>query len=544
LAAEHPDIVQLYDLTAMIDSRFGFQKTWQGRVVWGVRISSIPAFDDPDRPKIIVEGSHHGDEWMGFQTAMKLVEVLVNGYQQKQLQNISGINATSPNWSTSRLSWLVDNRDIWVIPMVNPDGTTYDQSIAASGGVWRKNLRDNDGNGVFDPNVDGVDINRNYPYMWAANQKGLVKQGSVVIEQDASVWSSSEYHGPPDNYDDDGDARAPRSPDWYPQHHGQDWNGIDEDPVDGIDNDGDGKIDEDPDGGFSEPETCAVETLFNALDSDGDHVNGRSDISISVSLHSYQGCVMWPWGYANILARDASLMQEIGTAMAAYPGYDAYQSVDMYPTSGDTCDWFYGSMGVLAYVIELGKSGEGGFHPPVNMIDNISVPNVEALLYAAEVSDVARAAKGLGAPSLSIGVPGIIHSPVKGAQAGKETPVEARVDNATNLMPDGLRLLYRVDGGRWNQAGMAGKGQGRFIGAIPGQINGARVDYYLAAASIFNITGSLPLYAPYQHFSFGVTGIQVPMWGWAASGAIILVAATAATWLIRRRHLGTSVEKR
>jgi hypothetical protein len=253
---------------------------------------------------------------------------------------------------------------------------------------------------------------------------------------------------------------------------------------------------------------------------------------------------MWPWGYTTALAKDAALMQEIGTAMAAYPGYDAYQSVGMYPTSGDTCDWFYGSMGVLAYVIELGKSGEGGFHPPVDMIDNISVPNVEALLYAAEVSDVARAAKGLGAPSLDIGVPQIIHNPVKGAQAGKDTVVDARVDNATNLKPDGLRLLYRVDGGRWNQAGMAGKGQGRFIGAIPGQINGARVDYYLAAESIFNTTGSLPLYAPYQHFSFGVTGGQVPMWGWAAGGAVILAIAAAVALPAYKKRLGRSVEKR
>jgi hypothetical protein len=252
---------------------------------------------------------------------------------------------------------------------------------------------------------------------------------------------------------------------------------------------------------------------------------------------------MWPWGYANILARDASLMQEIGTAMAAYPGYDAYQSVDMYPTSGDTCDWFYGSMGVLAYVIELGKSGEGGFHPPVNMIDNISVPNVEALLYAAEVSDVANAAKALNSPSLDIGVPGIIHSPLKGAQAGKDTLVEARVDNATNLKPGGLRLLYRVNGGPWNTVNMAERGQGRYIGTIPGQQGGARVDYYIEAASVFNTTQALPRYSPYQHFSFGVTGVQVPLWGWIASGTIILVAAVAATWLIRKRRLGTSVEK-
>lgn len=544
LAAERPDIVHLYDLTSMIKNRFGYTKTWQGRAVWGVRISSSPQLNDPGRPKIIVEGSHHGDEWMGFQTAMKLVEVLVNGYQQGSVHNVSGINGSSANWSTARLSWLVDNRDVWVVPMVNPDGTTYDQSVAASGGIWRKNCRDNNGDGTFDPNNDGVDLNRDYPYMWAANQKGVVSSNGVTIQNDDSVWSSSQYHGPPDNHDDDGDAKVPGAPDWWPQHRGQDWNGIDEDPLDGIDNDGDGKMDEDKDGGFSEPETCAIEALFNALDSDGDHVNRHSDISIAVSLHAYAGSVMWPWGYTHSPTAHDSLLQSIGKKAAGYNGYDAYQTVDMYPTSGDTLDWFYGSMGVLPYCIELGKSDQGGFHPPVTMMDNISVPNVEALLYMTEVSDVAKVAFDLGAPSTDIGVPIITHTPRASVEAEKKYPVSALVTNATNLKTQGLKLIYRVGGGGWNSIRMAASGDGRFAAAIPGQATGASVDYYLEAESVFNTTSDLPAYGPYDTFSYKVTGLPIPLWGGAvAAGAILVVAATVA-WHIKKRRLGTSVEKR
>ena len=537
MAAEHPDIVELYDLTAMIESRFGFQKTWQGRTVWGVRISKSPVFNDPQRPKIVIEGSHHGDEWMGFQTAMKLVEVLVNGYQKKEVQNVSGINASAPNWSTSRLSWLVDNRDIWVIPMVNPDGATYDQSVAASGGIWRKNCRDNDGNGVFDPNYDGVDINRNYAYMWAANQKGLVKQGSLVIEQDVSIPTSSEYHGPPDNFDDDGDSAFPNAPDRWPQHNGPDWNGIDEDPVDGQDNDGDGKVDEDPDGGLSEPETCAVEALFNALDSDGDHVDGKSDVSIAVSLHSYTGVVMWPWGYLYVPAPDAALMEQIGTAMAELPGYDAYQSSQMYPTSGDTSDFFYGSMGALAFVIELGKSGQGGFHPPVTMMDNISVPNVEALLYAVEVADVADDANELDAPSIDIGTPELFHTPCNTTDSGKEHPVEVSVVNSTNLSPDGLKVLYRVDGGPWSAVKMSPSGEGKYRASLPGLRAGSAVEYYILAKDVFNNSNSLPRYGPYEHFGYRVTGLPAAAFTWALAAAIPLVAV-ALVWKFRREWLG------
>jgi hypothetical protein len=48
-----------------------------------------------------------------------------------------------------------------------------------------KNLRDNDNNGVFDPQLDGVDLNRNYGYNW-----GYDDEGSSGYE------GSDNYRGP------------------------------------------------------------------------------------------------------------------------------------------------------------------------------------------------------------------------------------------------------------------------------------------------------------------------------------------------------------
>jgi hypothetical protein len=61
----------------------------------------------------------------------------------------------------------------------------------------------------------------------------------------------------------------------------------------------------------------------------------------------------------------------------------------MYPCSGTSDDWLYGSMGVLCYCFELGTASDGGFHPPVERIDPIAYPNINALLYLAEMSDIA-----------------------------------------------------------------------------------------------------------------------------------------------------------
>ena len=60
----------------------------------------------------------------------------------------------------------VDNLEIWFVPVVNPDGYQFvfnNQSQI----IWRKNLRDNNNDGKFSPEIDGVDLNRNYDYHWA-----------------------------------------------------------------------------------------------------------------------------------------------------------------------------------------------------------------------------------------------------------------------------------------------------------------------------------------------------------------------------------------
>jgi hypothetical protein len=65
--------------------------------------------------------------------------------------------------------------------MLNPDGWMYVVDEDLSNPWWRKNLHDNDSNGVFDPLFDGVDLNQNYDINW---EHGI---------NDPSSW---EYRGP------------------------------------------------------------------------------------------------------------------------------------------------------------------------------------------------------------------------------------------------------------------------------------------------------------------------------------------------------------
>ncbi len=71
--------------------------------------------------------------------------------------------------SDPALTELVNETELWFVPVANPDG--YDWTFEPDQRLWRKNLHDNDGDGVITP-VDGVDPNRNYPTKWGYDNEG------------------------------------------------------------------------------------------------------------------------------------------------------------------------------------------------------------------------------------------------------------------------------------------------------------------------------------------------------------------------------------
>ena len=93
------------------------------------------------KPGIIFMGNHHAREHVSLEIPLMLATYLTE--HQKD----------------ARIAKLLDSRDIWIIPMVNPDGAEYDISTG-NYKMWRKN-RKNNGDGTF-----GVDLNRNYGYKW------------------------------------------------------------------------------------------------------------------------------------------------------------------------------------------------------------------------------------------------------------------------------------------------------------------------------------------------------------------------------------------
>ncbi|HEX7321165.1 MAG TPA: M14 family zinc carboxypeptidase [bacterium] len=137
-----------------------------------IKISDNPTSDD-DEPALLYNGQHHGEELLGGEVALYLINDLLARYASDTLIH---------RW--------IDETEIFIVPMLNPEG----KGIVMSGldSIWRKNKRDNNNNGSFDLDSDGVDLNRNYDFCW---DSGGTSDPSSENYRGPSPFSENETRG-------------------------------------------------------------------------------------------------------------------------------------------------------------------------------------------------------------------------------------------------------------------------------------------------------------------------------------------------------------
>ncbi|MFQ5750952.1 MAG: M14 family zinc carboxypeptidase [bacterium] len=145
LRLKYPDIISV--------EKIG-ESTALRQPIWGVKVSDHVTKRE-DEPRILFMGVHHAREPIGAKICLKIINTLCSKYAK---------DVKIRNW--------VDRMEIWFVPVVNPDGYKYVLENNLSFPWWRKNLRDNDKDGVFNPLYDGVDLNRNYDYNWSEGGDG------------------------------------------------------------------------------------------------------------------------------------------------------------------------------------------------------------------------------------------------------------------------------------------------------------------------------------------------------------------------------------
>jgi len=120
-AADYPQICRV--------ERIGYSV--QGRELLAVKISDNVGTNEAE-PDIFYSSSMHGNEVVGWILMLRLIDTLLTSYG-----------------SNTRLTNLIDNSEIWINPLANPDGTFY--------------LGNTSVYGARRYNYNGVDLNRNFP---------------------------------------------------------------------------------------------------------------------------------------------------------------------------------------------------------------------------------------------------------------------------------------------------------------------------------------------------------------------------------------------
>ncbi len=153
----------------LISPKFSIGQTIEGREMWVYKISDNPTVDE-DEAEVFFNAYIHAREAITFEIIRNLSDHLLSNY------------GTDPD-----VTELVDNREIYLLPVTNPDGVEYNaQTDPGGGGLWRKNRRQNSG-GSF-----GVDLNRNFGFNWGYDNSGSSGSQSSATYRGTAPFSEPE----------------------------------------------------------------------------------------------------------------------------------------------------------------------------------------------------------------------------------------------------------------------------------------------------------------------------------------------------------------
>ena len=158
LQTAHPTLARLEILGVSLE----------GRAIPALKISDTPEVEDPTEADVLFVGNHHAREFMSVEVPLFVARTLLERYAQ-----------------SARIRALVDTREIWIVPILNPDGHVYQSETQMRPG-WRKNRRSIDGDPI------GVDLNRNYSYLWGYDEEGSSGEPLSETYRGASPFSEPE----------------------------------------------------------------------------------------------------------------------------------------------------------------------------------------------------------------------------------------------------------------------------------------------------------------------------------------------------------------
>jgi len=161
---------QLITKYPALASKTSLGQSHEGRDIWCIKISDNVATDETNEPEVLFIGVQHAREAIGGSSMIFLMQYLCQAYS-----------------TDTRVRDLVDNREVYIIPCMNPDGWEYNRNNGGAGSGWRKNRRDNAGSSF------GVDLNRNWGIDWSNCSAPIVGDPTSCGSNDPF---DDTYYGP------------------------------------------------------------------------------------------------------------------------------------------------------------------------------------------------------------------------------------------------------------------------------------------------------------------------------------------------------------
>ncbi len=155
LESSYPALAKVMDLGQSLELRH----------IYALKVSANVQLDE-DEAKVLILGCHHAREWISVE-----VPLLMGKYLLEHYATDAGIKG------------LVDKSEVWIVPLVNPDGLEYSIHYWR---YWRKNRRDNGDNSW------GVDLNRNYGYAWGWDVIGSSPNPTSDVYRGKAPFSEPE----------------------------------------------------------------------------------------------------------------------------------------------------------------------------------------------------------------------------------------------------------------------------------------------------------------------------------------------------------------
>lgn len=347
LANAYPQLTELITLPNI---------THEGRTCHALWIG-IHSHSTSTKDGVLFIGGVHAREWGSCEICINFAADLLEAYAEGKglVYNPSMSDIYGTSFTSAQIKAIVENLHVFIFPLVNPDGRHYSQTVD-SHSLWRKNR-----NPLPSSACEGVDINRNYDFIW--DFPNLCSPPVPGSNNDVHDHTSTDpchltYHG-----------TAP----------------------------------------FSEPETQNVRWLLDIYPS----------IRWFVDIHSYSRLVLHAWGHDDNQSTDPAMnfMNPAYNEVRGVKGDTAYkeyipaddltsitglakcmhqaitwvrgetykvmQSVDLYPTSGEGSDYVYsrhfvdpGKKKVHGFTLEWGTE----FQPPWSEMENIILDITSGLI--------------------------------------------------------------------------------------------------------------------------------------------------------------------